>query len=286
MKIYDCFMFMNELDILEIRLAELYNVVDHFVIVEYGLTHRGNPKPFVLPAHWSRFAPWADKIRYIQIHDHPFEAHEFTRYCAWKGLDITSAWSREHFQRSCIQRGLWDAQPNDWIMISDCDEIIRPYFVQQLRTVGHNAPVVFNMPMFYFKFNYLSLGDWWCLPVAMPRSQIIDPQDARVLLADPQMIHPNTVGLYHAGWHFSYLNDEDWIKYKMQNFAHAEHDNKDTLARVNVNNLISKRSSLYGGQWTPVKLTDYWPEYIVKNQSRFSSFIIPDADQEIMNILK
>ena len=39
MKIYDCFNFFNELDILEMRLNILYDYVDYFVIVESSLTH-------------------------------------------------------------------------------------------------------------------------------------------------------------------------------------------------------------------------------------------------------
>lgn len=44
MKIYDCFTFFNELDLLEIRLEELYNYVDYFVIVEANKTHAGEIK--------------------------------------------------------------------------------------------------------------------------------------------------------------------------------------------------------------------------------------------------
>ncbi|MBO9668238.1 MAG: N-acetylglucosaminyltransferase, partial [Bdellovibrio sp.] len=33
-KVYDCFSFFNELDLLEIRLNELDSVVDHFVLME------------------------------------------------------------------------------------------------------------------------------------------------------------------------------------------------------------------------------------------------------------
>ena len=45
-KIYDCFNFFNELDILELRLNILYDYVDYFVIVESSVTHSGQPKPF------------------------------------------------------------------------------------------------------------------------------------------------------------------------------------------------------------------------------------------------
>ena len=43
-KIYDCFTFYNELDLLELRLNELNDVVDKFVIVESEMTHSGNKK--------------------------------------------------------------------------------------------------------------------------------------------------------------------------------------------------------------------------------------------------
>ena len=43
MKIFDCFTFYNELDILELRLKEHWDHVDYFVISEANLTHQGNP---------------------------------------------------------------------------------------------------------------------------------------------------------------------------------------------------------------------------------------------------
>ena len=44
-KIYDCFLFFNELEILDIRLHELYDHVDKFVLVESLETFRGKQKP-------------------------------------------------------------------------------------------------------------------------------------------------------------------------------------------------------------------------------------------------
>ena len=44
MKIYDCFQFYNELDLLEIRLEVLYDHVDYFVISETNKTHSNKGK--------------------------------------------------------------------------------------------------------------------------------------------------------------------------------------------------------------------------------------------------
>ena len=43
-KIYDCFMFNNENDLLEIRLNILNNYVDYFIIIESSETHSGLKK--------------------------------------------------------------------------------------------------------------------------------------------------------------------------------------------------------------------------------------------------
>ena len=47
MKIIDCFMFFNEDFILDIRLNELDQYVDKFVIVESNFTHSGDKKTLI-----------------------------------------------------------------------------------------------------------------------------------------------------------------------------------------------------------------------------------------------
>ena len=44
MKIVDCFIFYNEIDLLNYRLNLLYDIVDYFIIVEATKTHMGNSK--------------------------------------------------------------------------------------------------------------------------------------------------------------------------------------------------------------------------------------------------
>ncbi len=45
-KVYDCFTFYNEFELLELRLRALWDVVDYFVLVEADRTHTNKPKPF------------------------------------------------------------------------------------------------------------------------------------------------------------------------------------------------------------------------------------------------
>lgn len=47
-KIFDCFVFNNENDLLKIRLNILNKFVDYFIIVEAGETHSGIKKNSIL----------------------------------------------------------------------------------------------------------------------------------------------------------------------------------------------------------------------------------------------
>ena len=71
MGIYDCFIFFNELDLLEIRLSELYNYVDYFVIVEANKTFKGKSKPFYFEENKQKYKKYLDKIIHVKVYDMP-----------------------------------------------------------------------------------------------------------------------------------------------------------------------------------------------------------------------
>lgn len=120
MKIYDCFTFFNELEILELRLASLYDVVDYFVIVEADKTHANIPKPFNFYEHLSDYEKYLPKIHYVMDKS----------VVPYKGV---GDWSIENNQRNSIMKGLADAAPDDLIMISDVDEIPNPATIKTIR---------------------------------------------------------------------------------------------------------------------------------------------------------
>ena len=68
-KVYDCFMFFNELDLLEIRLETLDPYVDYFVISECDSTFSGIDKPYVFEKNKDKFAKFADKIIHVKNHN-------------------------------------------------------------------------------------------------------------------------------------------------------------------------------------------------------------------------
>jgi hypothetical protein len=62
MKILDFFPFFNELDVLEIRLYELYDIVDNFILYESTRTHRGKQKMLFYNEARNRYQRFENKI--------------------------------------------------------------------------------------------------------------------------------------------------------------------------------------------------------------------------------
>ena len=65
MKIYDCITYLNEEDLLELRLNILNKYVDYFVICEAREDHRGNSKK--LNFNLNKFSKFKEKIIYLVV---------------------------------------------------------------------------------------------------------------------------------------------------------------------------------------------------------------------------
>jgi len=66
---FDCVLYNGEIEVLLLRLHELHEVVDVFVIVEAGRTFSGRSKELRLQAQWKQVRSFARKIRYVVIAD-------------------------------------------------------------------------------------------------------------------------------------------------------------------------------------------------------------------------
>ena len=93
MQIFDCFMFHNEFDLLELRLKELYDYVDCFVIVGSDLSFTCREKPYHFEINKKRYDPWIDKIKHVKF----------------KSFGHAIPWNNEHDQRNAIMNALTDA---------------------------------------------------------------------------------------------------------------------------------------------------------------------------------
>ena len=91
MKIFDCFIFNHEIELLEIRLNILNDYVDKFIITEGDMTFSGLPKESHFLNNKERFAKWEDKIILNQINipecESPWHREIYSRN-AMVNLDI------------------------------------------------------------------------------------------------------------------------------------------------------------------------------------------------------
>jgi len=71
MKVFDSFIFFNELDLLELRLNILNDVVDYFVLTESPFTVSGNEKPLYYQDNKDRFGKFNDKMFIILLRKFP-----------------------------------------------------------------------------------------------------------------------------------------------------------------------------------------------------------------------
>ncbi|MEM7212919.1 MAG: hypothetical protein AAF479_13680 [Pseudomonadota bacterium] len=117
-RIFDCFPFFMELDLLDLRLRELSPVVHRFVLAESRWDFAGNPKPLYFAENRDRFSQFADRIIHVVVEDKPPNAAE--------------RWAIQRHQRDQLMRGLAEAAPDDIVMISDVDEIPKLSAIQRM----------------------------------------------------------------------------------------------------------------------------------------------------------
>lgn len=202
MKIFDCFTYFNEEEILKIRLNETGDLVDKIVVVEGLQTFTGVDKPLYFDDIGDWINRWHKKIIRVVV-DFPD--------------NLESSWDREIFQRNKIIEGLNLARENDIVIISDVDEIISRKAIKNIKK--YDLPVQLDNDQFFWNFNWKAPAhcNQGARPVVVKKFMLSEytPQEfrSRQLFRIPK-----------AGWHFSYLSDMDNIIKKIESFAHTEYD--------------------------------------------------------------
>jgi beta-1,4-mannosyl-glycoprotein beta-1,4-N-acetylglucosaminyltransferase len=219
-KVFDCFMFFNELDVLELRLNELYSHVDYFIIIESQKTHSGKNKELYYQNNLERFKKFEDKIIYVIIEDLPNKLPQHI-------VDIDINWFRENFQRNQIKTSLMqlDVSDKDIIMISDVDEIPDLNKVSIHNITPNDDFITCQQRWFNWSFDWDFENKFW------PGTQITrwsflkntTPQNIRNQRYDESKIIIKEVW----GWHLSWFGDNDLIKSKLESFAHQEIESTD-----------------------------------------------------------
>jgi beta-1,4-mannosyl-glycoprotein beta-1,4-N-acetylglucosaminyltransferase len=274
-KVYDCFTFFNEIELLEIRLNELDSVVDYFVIVESTRSFQKKEKPLYLNLDDERIMKFKDKIIHVVVDDFP---NFFTH---WR---IPKTWDYENHQRNAISRGLVSAMPDDIIIISDVDEI--PNVDKLTENLKLNKPIVFEQRFFYYFLNYVITKAapetcivkknnliFWRGSVMIRHRDFTSAQKVRNLRNDPTI-----AGIEEGGWHFSYIGGINTIISKLQSFSHAK-EAKQILNNTNdeekISKIIAQGNDLFNRDMSfkTIPLSEPFPKYLINNLQKYDRLL-------------
>ncbi len=242
---YDCFIFFNELDLLEIRLNVLNDVVDKFVLVEATKTFSNVGKPLYFKENKERFKKFEDKIIHIVVDEYP---------------TFESAWDYEWHQRNSITKGLIDCKDNDIILISDIDEIPNPVQINKYKK--YSGVKVFKQKMFYYYLNKIDLiNPYWTGVRMLNYSDFIkndsSPQKTR---------HLRGTLVNDGGWHFSYLGGAEKIAEKIKSFSHQEYNSSVYTDLVKIQQKIENGYDLLDlkntRRYVGIEIDKSFPKYI------------------------
>jgi beta-1,4-mannosyl-glycoprotein beta-1,4-N-acetylglucosaminyltransferase len=272
-KVYDCFTFFNELDLLEFRLSLLEDVVDKFVICESNLTHSGKTKPYYYHENKSRFSRWESKIIHIPIEQsvEGFEFKKVSSYDPTNGPFLLEYQHRDGFQY--IHEQLSDT---DLVFMGDLDEfpdpdIVKKIYESEVLLSSNMEALSMSMRFHYYYMNCQveSHDSMWQGTVITSGKSFRNRR--------PQYFRDNrnNFNRIQCGWHFSYLGGVESIKRKIQSIAHVEFDRPEITSEENIKTAIEKGVDVLnrpGINYNLVSLSNY-PEFLQRLMVKYPQFI-------------
>ena len=255
MKIFDCFMYFDEDIVLDVRLNYLDKYIDQFIIIESEYNHKGEKRTPLFDIN--KFKKFENKIKYILTNDIPpgienikIDDNESEIY----RKSIFNAWKRENLQRNQISKGLSGAQEEDWVIISDLDEIPNLSEIK-LKNINDNF-VFFKQDMMYYKFNlrlenYTWIGSKACKMKNLESPQWIrDIKDRkyswwRVDTYFSKRKYNNILFVENGGWHFSYLKKPKDIEKKLKSYLHHIDYDMNPVGEKGIQEMINNKKTIY-----------------------------------------
>jgi len=272
MKIFDCFMYFDEDLILDLRLNTLNDFVDKFIIIESSITHTGKPKS--LKFDINKFRKFEHKIDY-----HPIETLIID-----ENLKLKKNWSKHHLVdqsiRNSIANYIGDTSDDDWILISDIDEVPNP---NKLIDFNKNKKFgFFEQQLFCYKFNLKNINEppWYGSRICV-KKYLRSPQWLRNIKVKSNRgffskLFNNHHILKDGGWHFTSVKNPSEIITKLKSFAHSEMVKPHMLNEDYIKNKINNYQDIFDREviLEKVEITDNFPKYLFENKDKFKEFII------------
>jgi len=282
MKIYDTMMFLNEVDLLEIRLNVMNEIADYFVIVEANATQMGEPREQMFPKVRDRFKQFEDKIVYY--------------VCDCKDMEFESQWKREPYQKNQVIQAITDANDDDIVMYSDLDEFPNPEKIKEI-IASFNPDTVYHFVqrMYNFYLNYENVGNYLLgeagdfegvEPARWLGTRLCTAKLAREINIYNLRVK-NTLNNYPAvrvengGWHFSYMGGsgdsvKKRVKDKLKSFSHNEFNNPRLWSYIHIYRKVLTGRDFLGrdARFAKVPIDDKYPKWIQEHYKEYPHFVL------------
>ena len=292
MKIYDCFMYFDEEVVLDLRLNTLNEFIDYFVIVESVFTHKGEKRE--LKFNHKKFEKFRKKIIYLIYEKEPEGLLKIKDQENDHGGYIMNALLRENGQRNFILEGLNSADNEDFILISDVDEIPN---LNNIHFNNYKEKIIqFRQEMFYYKFNLKLPNLIWTGTKGCKKKNLINPQWLRnikdkkypffridTIFSKTKYISIKFID--NGGWHFSNIKSAEEIEHKLKSYLHHREFDINPLKTEEIKNIIENKQAIYDLKvdkrvnkiGNGSKLENYpinkLPHYLQNNKKKYEEWI-------------
>jgi beta-1,4-mannosyl-glycoprotein beta-1,4-N-acetylglucosaminyltransferase len=308
-KIYDCILFMNEFDILELRFNILNPIVDYFVIVEANRNMKGDIRELLFEKNKHRYEKFLHKIIYLTIEppnqyiklpiiDNPQTFKEQCINDTFKNMLSTRLFDRYtqpnygilYYTREAMKIPLEHCNDSDVIITSDCDEIPNPEILQRLDEFYNNDEFYsFTQTCYHYYLNVLRESHInnvaHSYPRAEPYTGIKSSKWKGSKMSSFKMLKNYSLNeirmqpsndISNGGWHFSFMGGKESIKQKL--LSGCIDRNYNDLEKI-IKNIEHTLNNLQGITYNEdilkkVEFDDSYPEYILQNLDKYKHLIL------------
>ena len=230
-KLFDVFLFLNELDLLDLRLKTLYSVVDYFIITEINETFSGKPKSLIFEKNRKRYKEYDKKIIYnpitkkdlLELQKNYWSDYvsDLNKSISYKHNGKPPKYLKKSLRREISHRdsailGLFKiASDEDLILLSDLDEIPNPKTVSKAIKKKFDCPHYFKMDWFLYWINNKVSNPWFGTVLFRFKHLKGNSLDNLRFASPKEQNVPGPI-INNGGWHFSYLGGYEAIIYKLK----------------------------------------------------------------------
>ena len=236
MKIFDCTNYFNEDLIYGLRLEILDKYVDKFIVAESLYSHSGQRKK--LNFDINKYPKFKSKIHYIVVENEPQDLIKLDGlpYDHAQGMKRMNSLKRIRQQYDVLREGIKDAQNDDLIILSDCDEIPN---LENLNKVNSKQIIIFKQLLFYYKFDLHHNAMTWYGSKGCLKKDLLTFNWLRNIKNKTYNFwridtffsknkYMNVKIIENGGWHFTNIKSPEDIHMKLSNYGeHNEFEMSD-----------------------------------------------------------